>query len=121
MVMHGNEDESFVDNDGDDGDDGDDDDGGDDNGDNNGADDFYDLDCPQQKDIFLLSHLLQYHRSQYNRTAVLAGFTIETLPKMGVVNMVMKQINMVKRVQSIKSLHVVSSSTKRYDFPSSES
>ena len=79
MVMHGNEDESFVDNDGDDGDDGDDDDGGDDNGDNNGADDFYDLDCPQQKDIFLLSHVLQYHRSQYNRTAVLAGFTIETL------------------------------------------
>ena len=75
MVMH-DEDESSDDN-GDDGDDGDnDDDGGGDNGDNC-ADNFHlDLDCPQQKDIFLLSHLLQYHRSQYNRTAVLAGFTI---------------------------------------------
>ena len=78
MVMH-DEDESSDDN-GDDGDDGDnDDDGGGDNGDNC-ADNFHlDLDCPQQKDSFLLSHLLQYHRSQYNRTAVLAGFTIETL------------------------------------------
>ena len=122
MVMH-DEDESSDDN-GDDGDDGDnDDDGGGDNGDNC-ADNFHlDLDCPQQKDIFLLSHLLQYHRSQYNRTAVLAGFTIETLDETSTnsKNGRCKHGDETNKHGKESAINQKSSSAKRYDFPSSES
>ena len=46
--------------------------------------------------FFLPPHLLQYHLSLYNRTGRLHNWY-----------MVIKQTIMVKRVQSIKSLHVV--------------